>query len=137
MVRCRRPILNPEYVGRRYPLTRFSSFVETTSTRAPHEARPKRSAADSPFGTDGVCPRNTQDPKTRSTTLAEDHLERFPILVVLAIDRLIDAGFEIVPTFRTPHVTIAFDGDLDAGLAVLVALGADARPNPYHEPEPR
>lgn len=68
--------------------------------------------------------------------LAEDQLERFPILVVLAIDSLIEAGFEIVPTFRTPHVTIAFDGDLDAGLAVLVELGADARPNPYHEHEP-
>ncbi len=68
--------------------------------------------------------------------LAEDQLERFPILVVLAIDSLIEAGFEIVPTFRTPDVTIAFDSDLDAGLAVLVELGADARPNPYHEHEP-
>ena len=51
MVRCSRPIPNPEYAGRRYPTTRFSSFAATTS-------------------------------------------------------------------FRTPHVTIAFDGDLDKGLAV-------------------
>ncbi len=68
--------------------------------------------------------------------LAEDQLERFPLLVVLTIERLIEAGFEIVPTFRTPHVTIAFDGDLDKGLAVLVELAADTRPNPYHESEP-
>lgn len=69
MVRCSRPIPNPEYAGRRYPTTRFSSFAATTS-------------------------------------------------------------------FRTPHVTIAFDGDLDKGLAVLVELAADTRPNPYHESEP-
>ncbi len=38
------------------------------------------------------------------------------------------AGFEVVPTFRTPHVTIAFQGDLDSALAVLVTLGIDRHP---------
>ena len=33
--------------------------------------------------------------------LAADQLERFPVLVVLSIDRLIETGFEVVPTFRT------------------------------------
>jgi hypothetical protein len=65
--------------------------------------------------------------------LAADQLERFPVLVVLPINQLIAAGFEIVPTFRTPHVTIAFEGDLNEQLSRLGNLGTDRRTNPYHE----
>ena len=68
--------------------------------------------------------------------LAGDQLERFPELVVLAMSALDQAGFEIVPTFRTPHVTIAFGGDLDGRLHELERLGTDRRSNPYHDPEP-
>ena len=68
--------------------------------------------------------------------LASDHLERFPELVILSIGALEQAGFEIVPTFRTPHVTIAFGGDLDGRLRELERLGIDRRSNPYHDPEP-
>jgi hypothetical protein len=41
-----------------------------------------------------------------------------------------------VPTFRTPHVTVAFTGDLDERLATLATLAAKITDNPYHEPEP-
>ena len=68
--------------------------------------------------------------------LAADQLERFPLLVVFRIGDLEAAGFDLVPTFRTPHVTIAFTTDLDQALVTLAALGTDRRPNPYHEPEP-
>ena len=68
--------------------------------------------------------------------LAADQLERFPMLVVLRIAELLAAGFEVVPTFRTPHVTIAFQGDLDSSLADLITLGIDQRPNLYHDREP-
>ena len=68
--------------------------------------------------------------------LAADQLERFPVLVVFRMNELADAGFEVVPTFRTPHVTIAFSGDLDASLDRLIGLGHDRRSNPYHEAEP-
>jgi hypothetical protein len=37
--------------------------------------------------------------------LAGDQLERFPALAVFELAPLMDAGFELVPTFRTPHVT--------------------------------
>jgi hypothetical protein len=60
--------------------------------------------------------------------LAEDQLERFPVLVVLAMDKLIEAGFQIVPTFRTPHVMIAFDGDLH-GLAHVQPLRGSINSN--------
>jgi hypothetical protein len=69
--------------------------------------------------------------------LAADQLERFPMLVVLKLAELLGAGFEVVPTFRTPHVTIAFQRDLDSALAVLVTLGIDQRPNLYHDREPK
>lgn len=64
--------------------------------------------------------------------LAADQLERFPILRVYTMDALMAAGFEVHPTFRTPHVTIAFT-DLEAGLSALEALEHERRPNPYHE----
>ena len=41
-----------------------------------------------------------------------------------------------MPTFRTPHVTLAFTGDLDERLTTLTTLAAKIADNPYHEPEP-
>ena len=58
--------------------------------------------------------------------LAADQLKRFPVLIALRIAELEAAGFEVVPAFRRPHVTIAF-GQLDAGLAV------QSRYPPAHE----
>jgi hypothetical protein len=68
--------------------------------------------------------------------LAADQLERFPKLIVLDLRALSQAHFEVVPTFRSPHVTIAFRGDLDKGLRRLAVLRTDVRTNPYHEHEP-
>ena len=67
--------------------------------------------------------------------LAADQLERFPVLVVFDVVALHDAGFEIVPTFRTPHVTIAFSGDLAPKLLLLAAVEHLERANPYHDAE--
>ena len=67
--------------------------------------------------------------------LAADQLERFPVLIVLPVRGLVERRFQILPTFRTPHVPIAFDGDLGEWLSRLENLGTDRRPNPYHEPE--
>ena len=68
--------------------------------------------------------------------IAADQLERFPLLVVFEMGLLRAAGFDVVPTFRTPHVTIAFADDLDSALARLAALGTNRRPNAYHDEEP-
>lgn len=64
--------------------------------------------------------------------LAADQFERFPVLRVYDRAVLTAAGFEVVPTFRSPHVTVAFV-DLDAGLAAIEAVEHETRPNPYHE----
>jgi hypothetical protein len=59
-------------------------------------------------------------------------LRRFPILAIYTVDDLETAGFEVVPTFRTPHVTIAFVGEVDDGLERLRSAVHEHRPNPYH-----
>lgn len=65
--------------------------------------------------------------------LGADQLERFPLLGCYRVIDLQAAGFEVWPTFRTPHVTIAFTGDLDERLAALVRAAHEVRTNPYHE----
>ena len=65
--------------------------------------------------------------------LAADQLERFPELVLYSRADLEAAGFAVIPTFRSPHVTVAFVGDLDVGLEALVATRHERRVNPYHD----
>jgi hypothetical protein len=73
---------------------------------------------------------------TEIEDLAANQLRRFPILELLRPAGLTAAGFELVPTFRTPHVTIAFSGGLDERLATLESLDVDRRTNPYHDQRP-
>lgn len=40
--------------------------------------------------------------------LAATQLQRFPRLGLLRVADLLGVGFEVVPTFPTPHVTVAF-----------------------------
>ncbi len=68
--------------------------------------------------------------------LAADQLERFPLLAVFELAALVGAGFELLPTFRTPHVTVAFFGDLEQHLLALVELQPRVVENTYHEREP-
>ena len=68
--------------------------------------------------------------------LAATQLVSFARLALFRIADLEAAGFEVVPTFRTPHVTIAFSGDVVARLRQLAAEQLELRPNPYHEADP-
>ena len=64
--------------------------------------------------------------------LASDQLERFALLRLYRPEALIAAEIDVVPTFRSPHVTLAF-ADLEAGLRALETIEHESRPNPYHE----
>lgn len=64
--------------------------------------------------------------------LAFDRLDQFAKLRVYRVADLEAAGFELVPTFRTPHVTVAWSTDLLDGLAQFDAVRHQARTNPYH-----
>lgn len=64
--------------------------------------------------------------------LASGQLVRFELLGIYRVSALRAAGYEVIPTFRTPHVTIAFTGELDEGLERLRLAVHEERPNPYH-----
>lgn len=63
--------------------------------------------------------------------LARDELRRFEALRVYDPAALLHERLAVLPTFRTPHVTIGFT-DLDRGLSVLASSVRERRPNPYH-----
>ncbi len=65
--------------------------------------------------------------------LAFDRLHQFGVLRVYRVADLEAAGFELVPTFRTPHVTVAWASDFDEGLGRLASACHQERGNPYHE----
>ncbi len=48
--------------------------------------------------------------------LGEDRLEAFEVLFVFRLADVVEAGFEVVPTYRSPHVTISFSDDVEIGL---------------------
>lgn len=68
--------------------------------------------------------------------LASTRLCRFRLVRVYRIADLVKAGFEIVPTFRTPHVTVAWQDELEDGLGRLDSAAHIERVNPYHGSEP-
>jgi hypothetical protein len=64
--------------------------------------------------------------------LAFDRLHQFGLIRLYRVGDLEAAGFELVPTFRSPHVTVAWQHDLDEGLARFDAAPHESRTNPYH-----
>ncbi|WP_325596854.1 hypothetical protein [Iamia sp.] len=49
-----------------------------------------------------------------------------------SIAGLIEAGFDVVPTFPTPHVTLTWMIGLEEGVAQLDPVDHDRRAKPYH-----
>ena len=56
------------------------------------------------------------------------------LVVVIDLRSLNEAGIEVIPTLRTPHVTLAH-ASLDHLAQKLVACEHRIVINPYHEPE--
>lgn len=68
--------------------------------------------------------------------IASSRLRRFELMRIYLIADLVVAGFEVVGTFRSPHVTIAWTSDLEQGLARLDSAAHIERVNPYHGSQP-
>ena len=66
--------------------------------------------------------------------LCGSRLVRFDEIVVFRRTDLEDAGVEIVPTFRTPHVTLCHPV-LAELVDRLLNCAHTSRKNPYHAPE--
>ena len=121
--------------GHRSPTTLCLWSEGTTST--PQPPGPNRTPSSAlpwlgPLRTVRYYARNDRE----VDDLAADQLERFPVLALFGISKLEAHGFKVVATFRTPHVTVAFEGDLSSRLVELATLARRSMPNPYHEAEP-
>jgi len=103
--------------------TLSSLCVAMTSSKARHSFRPRSFVAPLSGLGSGFYARNESD----IDDLAGDQLERFPLLRLYRPAVWEAAGIEIVPTFRTPHMTIAFDGEV--GLQRLRVADHDERNN--------
>lgn len=66
--------------------------------------------------------------------LCETKLRQWATVAVFSRADLEEAGLEVVPTFRTPHVTLAH-GDLTVLVERLMSCAHSMIVNPYHEPE--
>lgn len=66
--------------------------------------------------------------------ICQTRLVRFAVIVVFERAALESAGIEVVPTFRTPHVTLCHVG-LDQLIQRLTACDHADRLNPYHVPD--
>jgi hypothetical protein len=64
-----------------------------------------------------------------------DRLNAFETLFVYRLDDVRRAGFEVVPTYRSPHVTITFYDDVAEGVARLLALAHRQVVNPGYRRE--
>ena len=67
--------------------------------------------------------------------LGEDRLDAFATLFVYRLTDVIDAGFDVVPTYRSPHVTITFYDDVESGVARLLAVTHRTVSNPGYRQE--
>lgn len=66
--------------------------------------------------------------------LCETRLVAWATVLIFRREALLKAGIEVVPTFRTPHVTLAH-ADFDQLLVRLQRSEHEVRQNPYHEEE--
>lgn len=64
--------------------------------------------------------------------LGEDRLDAFDTLFVYSLAEVVGAGFEVVPTYRSPHVTITFYDDVERGVARLFAVPHRVVVNPAY-----
>lgn len=85
------------------------------------------------FGVSGFIARNDDE----VDDLGAHHLDRFATLAVFGLADVLAAGFEVVATFRNPHVTIAFSDLPEVGVARLLSIPHETRRNPAFREEGR
>ena len=66
--------------------------------------------------------------------LCETRLRQWAIAVVFTRSALEASGIDVIPTFRTPHVTLAHT-DLAALVQAVMSCVHRVVVNPYHEPD--
>ena len=95
---------------------------------------PRRSGSAFRSGAGFGSLRSTQSSEDEIDAICQTRLVRFEVIVVFERAALESAGIEVVPTFRTPHVTLCHVG-LDQLIQRLTACDHADRLNPYHVPD--
>lgn len=85
------------------------------------------------FGISGFIARNEDE----IVDLGAHHLDRFAQLNVFDLSDVLAAGFEVVATFRSPHVTIAFADPPGVAIVRLLSVRHETRRNPAFREEGR
>ena len=85
------------------------------------------------FGISGFVARDDDE----VGDLGAHHLDRFAVLNVFGLADVLAAGFEVVATFRSPHVTIAFVDPPEVAVVRLLAVRHESRRNPAFREEGR
>lgn len=52
---------------------------------------------------------------------------------IIGVRTLLDAGFELLPTFKAPHYSVRLPSYTEASARHLVDVFGAVRPNPFHE----
>jgi hypothetical protein len=69
--------------------------------------------------------------------LGENRLSAFEALFIYCVADVLGAGFAVVPTFRSPHVTITFYNEPEEGVARFMAIDHRTITNPaFRQEEP-
>lgn len=75
--------------------------------------------------------------ETNVLDLAQEQLIAFGTLRIYRASALVAAGFEVVPTFRSPHVTITFYDEPELSIARLFEVRHRELRNPFRREEGR
>ena len=67
--------------------------------------------------------------------LGEDRLDAFETLFVYRLVEVREAGFDVVPTYRSPHVTITFYDDVGGAVQRLLGVSHRTVVNPGYRGE--
>jgi hypothetical protein len=84
------------------------------------------------FGRYGISAFYASQP-AEVDALCETKLSQFATVAIFNRAEIESAGIEIIPTFRTPHVTLAHS-ELAELIRRLLSCHATQIDNPYHEP---
>lgn len=112
-------------------VVRGAASIEPETSRRQAELFRRRFAEWGRYGLSAYYARSDDE----VLDLGKARLDRFATLFVFRLADVIHAGFEVVPTFRSPHVTITFYDDVDTGVARLLAVSHRIVSNPTFRQE--
>ena len=67
------------------------------------------------------------------TILRGDRLRSRRSYAITEVRRLLDAGFDLLPTFNAPHYSVRLPSYTEASAEHLVEVFGSVKPNPFHE----